>query len=576
MDTRTDEEKIRDAEAILRVLQDIRKDYEPDIDDIIKYVNHGRRTITDTQKGKRTGQDVYDGSVISAKNMLRDGICGYSISKSYRWFNYALPGKLNFPRTSGMRAWTGKRMDEYPEVKMWLEDCEEVMYSAFLRSNFYDVVPEIVDDAITIGTVHILIEEDLGRSRTVFTIPHFREVYIAEDRFGTVDTHYRVYNLSLRQLMEKFGFDKMEEVDQNFKMQLEKNPHQEKEILHAIYPRKDYNQGKLDTKNKPIVSFWMLRSGKKKFLDESGYDESPIITWRWRKNNDEIYGRSPSWDSMVDILKANQQARTNLRAAHQMVEPAMIAPEDMRGQVNKAPGAWTFTSNTKINKDFPRRLFDIPGLPFAKDELERTDKIIREHYHVDFFLMLSQAAANKVEMTATQVVEMGGEKAAILGTRIGRMETEGVNPIHDRSFAIEVRAGRIPEPPQVLMDFGGGKIEVDYLGPLAQAQKRIFKVQSMRAGIQTVTEMSQVWPESRFAINPIKTTQDMLDAYGFPQKDFNTEDEISEILTRKQQQEDAQRAVQEGVEIAKAGSRLTKKPEEGSPIDALMNPGGMT
>lgn len=572
-DTRTDEQKVKDAEATLRILESIRKDYEPEIDEIIKFVNHGRRTIADKdRKGQRTGQDVYDGSVISAKNILRDGICGYSVSKANKWFNYYLPGRLNFPRTSGMRAWNGKRLDEYPEVKQWLQDDEYVMDSAFLRSNFYDILPEIVDDAVTIGTVHPFIEEDLDYSRCVFTLPHFREVYFAENRFKKVDTHYRVYSISLRNLMKKFGFDKMLEVDQNFKQALEKNPFEEREVLHATYPREDYNSGKLDGKNKPIASLWCLRSGNKKFLDELGYDESQYMTWRWRTNSDEFCGRSPSWDSMVDILKANQQARTNLRAAHQMVEPAMIAPEDLRGQVNTLPNSWTFTTSNKVSKDYPRRLFDIPGLPYAKDELERTDKIIREHFHVDFFLMLSQAAANKVEMTATQVLEMSAEKAAILGTKISRMETELLNPIHDRVFAIERRAGRIPDPPQILVDLAGGKIEVDYIGPLAQNQKRIFKAQSLRAGVQSVVEMSATWPEAKYAINPIKTTQDMLDAYGFPQKDFNTQDQIDEILLRKQQMEDAQRNVEEGVEIAKAASRFNKTPEKGSPLDAMMNP----
>ena len=117
-DTRTDEQKAKDCEKTLTALAEIRRPFEADIDTIITYINHGRRKITDTSasKGKKTGMEVYDDTALGAKNLLVDGMCGYTCARSLRWFGFILPGKLNFPRTSAMRAWTGKRMDEYPEV----------------------------------------------------------------------------------------------------------------------------------------------------------------------------------------------------------------------------------------------------------------------------------------------------------------------------------------------------------------------------------------------------------------------------------------------------------------------------
>jgi hypothetical protein len=574
-DTRDDDQKAQDINRMLGVLKRIREMYEPMIENVIKYVNHGRRLIVDNSynKGQKTGMDVYDGTALSALNLLTDGVCGYSVSKSYRWFNYTLPGYLNFPRTSGMRAWSGKRMDEYPEVRQWLEDDEEVMYSAFIRSNFYDAVPEMVRDAASIGTTTPIIEEDMSKGRVIFTVPHFRELYIAEDRYGQVDTRYRVYKLTLRQMADKFGVDVMKKADPSFEQSFEKDPHAEKEVIHAIYPRSDFDLSIVNALNKPVASMWVLTSPLKVLL-ESGYDESPIMSWRWRKNSDEIYGRSPAWDSYVEIMKANQQEKTNLIAGHKMVEPPMMAPEDLRGKINNTPRGWTFMDRSLMDKAYPRPLMTNIQLPFGIDQQERSDKVIREFFHVDFFLMLWQASQNKVELTATQVVEMAGEKAAILGTRIGRMETELCNPIHDRVFAIETRAKRIPTPPQILLDTGGGHIEIDYLGPLAQAQKRIFKSQTIRAGLQMVTEVSQTYPEAAMVIDPIKTLRDLLDSQGFPQKDFRTDDEINKILELKHQQQDQEKALAQAAEIAKGASRLTKEVQPGSPIDLLANPQG--
>ena len=569
-DTRSDEEKASDIVKMLEQLKKIRSRYEPMVDDIITYVYHSRQKIadnTDGTEGMKTGDMVFDGTALNALNLLTDGLCGYSVSKSFRWFNYTLPGKLNFPRTSGMRAWSGKSMDEYPEVKLWLEEVEEVMYAAYLRSNFYDQVSEIVREAASIGTVVTTIEEDIDHDRIVFSVPHFREIFVAEDRFGTVDTLYHNYYLTLRQLADKFGVDKMQQADPKFEDELKSNPYKPREILNAIYPRSDFDSSKLDKKNKPWASMWVLKAPQKLLLEESGYDDKPFVCWRWRKNATEVYGRSPAWDAIVPIMTANQIAETNLVAGHKMVDPPIIAPEDMRGKVVKAPGGWTFYSNFS-EKNMPRPLLTGIQLPYAIDQQERIQQSIKEHFHVDFFLMLSQAAMNKVDLTATQVIEMSGEKAAVLGTRIGRQESELLNPVHDRVFNIENKSGRIPPPPDILME-NGGSIEIDYLGPLAQAQRKMFKSQVMRAGIQIVGEASTVWPEVRHVIDPMKTTRDLLDSQGFPAKDFRTDEEIDEILDEENKQQHANDFAENAPKVAKGVSALTKGAQPGSPLEAL-------
>lgn len=572
-DTRSEEERAKDCEKALNNLISVRQPYEPLIEDVLKFVNHSRRGLrdTDANRGKRTGTDVYDGTAISAANLERDGICGYSVSQNFHWFDYIMPNTLNFPRASGMRAWSGKRTDEYPEVKQWLDDCEEVVYSAYLRGNFYDVIPEIVHEALTIGTVTVFTEEDIPKGRTIYTSPHFRECYIAENKYGMVDTVYRVYKISLRNLASKFGIDRMKKVDPAFETNHKNNPYQEKEVIHAIYPRSDYDPNLLNGLNKPWASMWMLRSPQKVlFLGEGGYDDMPTMTWRWRKNSDEIYGRSPACDAMVDIMKGNQQGRTNLVAGQKMAEPPMMGPQDLRGMINSGPGGWTWLLNTE--KNFPKPMVTGIQLPFAIEQQERTDKAIREFFSVDFFLLLSQAAFNKVELTATQVIEMSGEKAAVLGTRIGRMQSEFLNPTHDRQFNIERRAGRIPDPPQIIMDLGGN-IEVDYLGPLAQAQKKMFRSQTIRAGVQSVREGAEIWPQVAFVIDPVKTYKDLLETQGFPIKDFRSDDEIAAIMQQMKERSEAEKMIEAIPNVSKGIKAISGEVKPSSPLAAMSGEG---
>jgi len=575
-DIRANEEKAKECERTLTVLADVRRDCEEDIDTIITFINHSRRRIKDRPqgKGKKTGMEVYDGTAFSARNLLVDGMVGYTCSRSQRWFAFDLPGIINFPRHSQLRRWSGGKLSAIPDVKMWLEDAAEVIYYAFHRSNFYDTIPEFISDGASAGTAHFQIEEDLGKGRIIFTVPHFRECYIAENHFGEVDTRYRVYKLNVRQLADKFGLDVMVEANANFQRILENNPFEEMEIIHAVYPRKYYDFNIKNSQNMPISSLWVLRSPLR-LLSEGGYNEMPAISWRWRKNSDEWYGRGPGWDAIVEVLTAQQIAKDNLLAGHKMVDPAMVGPEDLRGRVNTAPGGWTWVTN--IEKMAPRPIDQNIQLPFGKDQLDRLDNAIKEHFHVNFFLMLYQASFNKVELTATQVLGMQGEQAAVLGTRVGRLESEAFNPIIDRVFSIEVRAGRIPPPPQILLDLGVGRIEVDYMGPLSQAQRRMAKNREIRAGLESAAIVAQTFPESMDIVDGDETMKEALDAAGFPAKCILPDGQVAEIRDARLQQQMMEKRVEMAAALGKGMRGMEKRPEPGSPLETAMasEEGGM-
>ena len=569
---RTDDEKAKDAERRLSALEKIRQPFEAEVDNIITFVTHGMRKITekDGGKGKRTGGEVYDSTALDALNILVDGLCGYTISRSFRWFAYTLPQRMMFPRTSRMRSWNGKALGDYPDVKEWLADYEEAMYSAFQRSNLYDVVPTIVRAAAGLGTSTPILEEDIAGGRGVFQTPHFRECYLAENRFGAVDTCFRVYKLSHRQMKDKWGLEKLKAIWPDFESKLERLPYEEAEVLHAIHPRSDYSPERIDKKSLPVASDWFLRSPSK-LIEESGYKEAPFFSWRWRKNDDETYGRGPVWDAMVDIMTGQQQGRTNLIAGHKMAEPAMVGQEDLRGKVNSGPAGWTWVSNME---NMPRPLMEKIQLPYSVEAQARTDEKIRRHLQTDFFIMLSQAAMNKVELTATQVMEMGGEKAAILSTRIGAAETELMVPVHERLSAIEDRAGRLPPPPEILLSLGVTGTEIEFLGPFSQLQRRVFKSKGIKAGLEALgTLLLPIYPEAKHIIDPIKTGKDLLESYGFPAKDFRPQEEIDSALEQEGQ---AAMLTQQGPEIAKllkAIPGLGKTVDEKSPLAGLLQEG---
>jgi hypothetical protein len=594
LNDRDDDQRAKDAQKYLQVLYQERLLWEPAIDNLIMYVNHGRRSIQDKDlwPGQNTGMEIYDDTAMLARNTLVKGMVGYLCSRNQPWFGLEIPGMLNFPRTSLMRAWSGKRVDSYPEVQKWIQNCQDVMYSAFNRSNFYDVIPEFISDGATAGTAHFLIEEEIAESRIVFTVPHFRECYIAENRFGKVDTNYRVNKMTLRQFVQQFGMEAMERADVNFKHAYEQNMHEQREVLHAIYPRKDWQPGRIDAKGKKWESDWVYRKGGKilasqqensngqgvTMLSEGGYDSMPILTWRWRKNSDEIYGRGPAHDAWIAIATANQMGRTNLITAQKAAEPPMVAYEDQRGKIQRGPNGITFIPPNRgdIRQTAPLALTTgVQNLPFNTEYQQRIGQIINEHFHRDTFTLLTQLAQGGASerMVTAQINELMTEKAALLGTIVGNLQSEGFDPMIARVYDIEARAGRIPEVPQILLESMHEPIKVQYLGLLSQAQTRVTKVRSIQSGVALVTQITQFDPIAMHAVDTDQMVREAWDAVGGPASCLRPPKEIAQIREMAQKQQEKQQQIENAPKIAKAAALASKGAEPDSPLKELMGGG---
>jgi len=592
---RSEEQKAKDCLKYLLVLAEQRIFWEPMIDNIIAYVNHGRRFITDRDlwDGQQTGQFVYDDTAMLARNLLVDGMVGYLCSRNQPWFALELPGKFNFPRTSMMRSWTGQRIDSYPQVQQWLQDCATVMYSAFNRSNFYDVVTEFISDGASFGTAELLVEENIEQASINFMVPHFRECFIAENQFKKVDTVYRVYKMTLRQLAQKFGWKEMCDIEPNFNQDYTSNMYQERDVLHAIYPRQDYQPWRIDAKGKKWESVWVycrggkilnaggkgqspsLANSKDSIAKESGYDSMPMITWRWRVNSDEVYGRGPSHDAFVSIAQLNQMARTNLITAQRAAEPPLVAYSDMRGAIQRGPNGITYVEANRgdLRARMPQPLHTgVQNLPFNLEYQDRVRQVVNQYFHTDVFMMMSQLAqaGNSERMVVEQVLELQGEKAAILGTRVGNLQSEAFDPLINRVYSIEASAGRIPDPPDILLESIHGPVQVQYLGPLAQAQTRLTTVRSIDGFLSEVTKLAQVDPSIIHAINAPYILRVLRDAVNAPVGCVYDEKTFAAIMMNLQKHAAQQQQAEEIPKLAKAAAALSKAPQSGSILKELM------
>ena len=557
--------KAKSIQKRMKQLEDGRSDYESLQKEVIKFILPQRYNYDRTQlKGQKYGTSVYDGTPTSALNLFADGLFGNLMNPAMRWFRLKL--RKDF--------WRNKRISptEKLDIQEWLDECEALMYSAFARSNIYEETPEFLRDGGSVGTATMYSEEDLERDRTVFCTRHPGECYISESKFGKVDTLYRKFKWPLHKIVERFGVDNLPETIRGL---VEPNQDQEYEIIHATFPRgnievyfSDNGIRKQKRSNKffPFESVYLLLDAAPSphILSESGYKLFPYLVWRYRKNSDGgPYGESPGQDALIDMYALNQIGRSMLIGAQKSVEPALNVPEEMRGKVRLNPHGLNYY------KDERRIIAPVDLVrQFSNAEYmeQRKREAIEEHFKVKFFTMLYTAALEGRQLSVPQVLEMQGEKASQMSTMVGRLVSEFFDPLIDRVWQIEYDAGRIPPPPPVLE---GEDIEVDYLGPLAQAQKKVFRIQGIMQGAEMLKPFAETFPDVLDVVDPDVVASEILDATGFPAKAIRPPDRVAKIRAERARQIQEEKQAALALQAAQQMPNLSKRPEDGSPAEAL-------
>jgi hypothetical protein len=564
----------------MKQLEEVKEDYEDLISLAAKYVNPRRELIKDSQrfdlKGKKRGKDIFDGTAGSALGIWRDGMQGFMVSKSLRWFKSEM---------------SDHTLNDIDEVRTFLQEYDEAMYAAYDRSNFYSVLNEWFNDAGSVGTATMYTEEDISGGTTVHIPIHLREIFIAENKFQVVDVLFRKFFLTARQALQQFDKDRL---SSDIVSNAANHPEKPHEFIHAVYPNDEKQFEKITATNKKYKSVYVQTRGtgdtdnqpnqtSETFVNssgnqvdgivkESGFDIFPYAVWRFRKNSDEIYGYSPAMDRMVTIEKQNTIGKTMLQAAHLSVKPPVNVPEHMRGNVRLTPSGFNYfeKGGDKIDVINPKINY-----PIGVDREERYEKVIMDGYRVEFFKAF---IGRQGEATATEIMEIKSEQAQLMGPQVDRLVEDGLSKNFDIVSSIENDAGRLPEPPQILIDLVEAekesgqrrtKINIRFTGPLAQAQRRLFTLQPIKNGLNELAQASVMFPNITDRVDEDKLSEAILDSADFPQKLMRSTAEVEEIRAAREEAALRQAQLEQLGQAADAVPKLNKTVEPGSPLEAV-------
>ena len=502
-----------------------RQNWETHWQEVADYMQPRKADVTKTRsRGDKRTELIFDSSPIQAVELLAASLHGMLTNPSTPWFSLR---------------YKDEGLDADDEAKLWLEGVTETMYTAFNRSNFQQEIFELYHDLITFGTAAMFIEED-QTDLLKFSTRHINEIYITENDKGRIDTVYRRFKITLRAAAQQFGGSLSEEA----KNKVEKDPFDEIDILHAVYPRQDFNPAKKDKQNMEFESVYLeYKNGNE--LSVGGFVEFPFVVPRYLKASHEIYGRSPAMTALPDVKMLNEMSKTTIKAAQKQVDPPLLVPDDgFLLPVRTVPGGLNFYRSGTRDRIEPLNIGANNPLGLNMEEQRRT--AIRNVFYVDQ-LLLQQGP----QMTATEVIQRNEEKMRLLGPVLGRLQSELLKPMIDRCFAILLRNNQFAPAPDFL---SGQDIEIEYVSPLAKAQKST-ELSSITRAMEILGSLANVAPVFDY-INFDALVKHVADLVGVPQKVLKLQSQVNAEREQQAQLAEQQAQMQQMQQVADAGGKI--------------------
>lgn len=512
---------------MLSTMKNSRSNYEEGWKAITRFCSPDQDFWTTVKENSQKATTwIYDGTAQSALKLLANGLQGYLASKQTKSFNV----EIQSMKAVNHKPFSGR-------LRRYSQELDASFYDLIDKSNFYQACNEIFTIGGSIATVVVYVEKVPDEKAVVCLICHPNDVWIAENDVRQVDTVFRHITMTAKDIVRRWG----SELDEQFMTMAREKPYGLHELYHASIPRDTRDVTKIDNLNKKYASYWILPE-KTKILQESGFDSNPYVCWRWSTPNNATWGRGPAHEAMAMIIKANRMGKDIDEAANLFLYPPLNVPTETQGKLDLRPrGMNPYTD--------PRRTVSpiqtTGSYPIAIDREQATQQAIKDAFFTDMFLMLNNSADSK--RTATEVLEMQAEKAAIMGAITSRIESELFDPLFDRFFEIASEQGWLPVPPPELYEMlDGAELKVDYVGPMAQVQRRFSNAQSIDQPMGELAKYAQIFPEILDTVDPDELAKQILDGSTINYKVIRTPQALAAIRQQRMQaikaQEDAQNA----------------------------------
>lgn len=481
---------------------------------------------------KSSGQELnfnylYDSRAILAVKKSAAGFHSNLTNPSSRWY------QMGTIEEKYMQSGTSQR---------YFRECDDIQYSIMNRSNFNRAMMEFYPNILTFGVSTILTEQS-NRYKVRYTPIPVDQAIIEEDADGYVCATYRPFKLTAIQCQMRWR----DKVPQCIKDALKDgNFYQKFDILHHVCKRDRRDVSKMDNVNMEFKSIWICVEDEY-LLDESGFMEDPYATARWWKDTqgNDAYAYSPVMDVLSSIKLVNAQKRTLIRVAMKQSDPALASPYKFWvAPLNLNPSAMNYYDASKFRLDQFAEIKNSGNIPINVDVMKLEQDLIDAGLFVNLFENLMNVTK---QMTVPEVQKRIAEALSLISPVIGHVLDEGITPILMRTRSILDRQLILPPPPKELQ---GKEMDIVYLSPLAKAQ-RSSEMNGLAAWTSYITELAQINPDARYAMNIDKIARNSADLLGVNPDNVVDQSDIDKKRQADQKMQAQAMQMQAAQEIAK-------------------------
>ena len=549
-------EVLRDSEALKRKKNIVgqmmaeRSQFEGVWKQLSQYVNpaRGRFDEDKTADGKRRDKVLLDPYPIEASTKCAAGLHSGLTSPSRPWFSLGLQDD---------------ELAEYHTVKMWLEECQDILMDVYAKSNIYNMLLQIESELTQFGTAATLLLEDYHTA--IWARPFTCGEYAGNvDSRGRVVQFARKFKLTAWQMVDAFGEEFCSDAARNAYKQGNYKDYFPVTLL--IEKNRSYREGEIGVGNFPWRSYYFEDGQTEQFLKIAGYHEQPFLMPRWTTVANGIYGTGPGHAALGNCMQLQKLEQVHTRLLENRADPPMIVPATV-GKVKRLPGSQTTVQNQDI--DSIRPLFAATG---SREEVLQVIQFkqsqIAAAFYNDLFVMLSHQ--DNPQMTAREVAERHEEKLLMLSPVLEQMHNEVLGPLTKRAFEICMRNGLFPPLPEEL-EGRDEELKVEFVSLLAQAQKSVA-APAMEKTLALAGNLAGAVPEIMDNLNLDATIRKHAQMTGAPEAIMRDEKEVEKLRKARAEQQAQEAQMQQaaamagplkdGVEAARLMSEI--KPENNS------------
>jgi hypothetical protein len=415
----------------------------------------GRWLVQDRNKGDRRYTSIINSKATQAHGIARSGLLAGVMSPARPWFALSTPDP---------------DLNEVEEVKAWLYRVATQMREIFNASNLYDMGANLLGELLLFGTGAMSHHDDFDNVARFYT--HTAGSYfIDQNEKYEVDVLVREFEMTCRQIVTEFG---LTNISQSVKNAWDRSDYEVWfPVVNFTEPNPDHKPGNPFLKAFRSVTYEPGNSAadKQKFLSQKGYHEFPAYVPRWDVTGEDIYATDcPAMTALGDIKGLQIQEKRKAQGIDKMVAPPLAGPASLRNvPISSLPNGATLYDGDQSAKGGLRALYQVQlNLSELRQDMKEVEGRIDSAFFVELFKPISNMPGiqpkNQFELS-----QRTQEAMLLVGPVLEHLHGDYLSPLIDRTFNQMMRARILPPPPP---DLAGKPLKVEYISPLAMAQKQ--------------------------------------------------------------------------------------------------------